>query len=132
MPDKTLITANYSPLTLAYVGDAVIELWVRSFLISEGDAPVGAFNKRALQFVSAVAQSGAVQKILPFLSSEEEAVFKRGRNTHTKTVPKNAQVSEYRRATGLEALMGWLWLCGEKQRADELLRLAFCVPGKES
>ena len=108
-----------SPLTLAFLGDAVFELHVRERLAEKGSAPVGALHRRAVNVVCAKAQSVAAELLLPLLTEEELTIYKRGRNSHS-SVPKNADPSEYRSATGLEALFGYLHLCGDKQREAEL------------
>lgn len=111
--------------TLAYVGDAALELLVRRFLISIGGGNGGTFSKLALEFVKATAQSEGMERIIPLLTEEEEYIFKRGRNAHGISIPKSASAVEYRRATGMEALFGYLDLCGRKERAEELFKVAF-------
>ena len=108
-----------SPLTLAFLGDAVFELHVRERLAEKGSAPVGALHRRAVNVVCAKAQSVAAELLLPLLTEEELTIYKRGRNSHS-SVPTNADPSEYRSATGLEALFGYLHLCGDRQREAEL------------
>ena len=108
-----------SPLTLAFLGDAVFELHVRERLAEKGSAPVGALHRRAVNVVCAKAQSVAAELLLPLLTEEELTIYKRGRNSHS-SVPKNADPSEYRSATGLEALFVYLHLCGDRQREAEL------------
>ena len=110
---------------LAYIGDAVFELQVRKRLIDEGQTQSGKMNKEALSYVTATSQSGAVERILPHLSAEEEEVYRRGRNANGISAPKSAAMSEYRRATGLEALFGWLYLHEYDKRIEELFELAF-------
>lgn len=116
---------QYSPLTLAYLGDAVLELSVRSCLVAKGNKAASTLHKEALLFVSAKSQSSAMEKLLDKLSEEELAIYKRGRNAKSATVPKNADVSEYRRATGFETLLGFLFLCGEEKRIAEIIDIAF-------
>ncbi len=110
---------------LAYLGDAVIELWVREHLLKMGICSAGKLNKAALCYVKATAQAAAVQVILPLLTEEETAVWKRGRNSHCGSVPKSANVAEYRAATGLEALCGWLHLTGQDPRVAGLLTAGY-------
>ncbi len=112
-------------LALAYLGDAVIELMVRSRLTATGISDVGLLNKMSRDYVQAGAQSAAVERIMPHLTEEETDAYKRGRNTHTSSHPKSASVSDYRRATGFESLMGWLYANGKADRADELFRIAY-------
>ena len=108
-----------SPLNLAYLGDAVFELYVRSRLISSRES-VNKLHKKAKDAVSAEAQAKMYSQILDMLTDEELAVIKRGRNAKSVTVAKNASVSDYRHATGLEALFGYLFLKGEFERLSEL------------
>ncbi len=110
---------------LAYFGDAVIELLTREHLLASGVTGVGALNQKALRYVRATAQSEALERILPLLTEEETAVFKRGRNNHVSAVPKSATACEYRRATGMEALFGMLWLSHSEARARELFAAAY-------
>lgn len=110
---------------LAYLGDAAIELWVRMRLISKGYAGAGRLNKLATDYVRASAQAQAVRRILPMLDEAEQAVFRRGRNSHCGSVPKKAQVMEYRYATGFETLCGWLHINGRQTRMEELLEAAY-------
>lgn len=113
-----------SPLTLAFLGDAVFELMVRERLIQKGNAPVNKLHKQAVKMVCAAAQAQAVQVLMPLLTEEEAAVYKRGRNTHNN-VPKNADPAEYRAATGLETLFGFLHVKGDTNRVRELFE-AIC------
>ena len=113
--------------SLAYMGDAVIELMVREMLLSRDMGDVGKMNKIADTLVRATYQSQAMDKLLPLLSEEETAVYKRGRNTHSHTVPKSAKVSDYRKATGMEALFGFLHLEGRSERLNELFKIAFDI-----
>lgn len=110
---------------LAYLGDAVIELWVRERLLHKGVCGSGRLNKAALGYVQATAQAEAVKNLLPLLTEEELSVWKRGRNSHCGSVPKSAQVSQYRAATGLEVLCGWLRLKGEENRLAFLLEAGY-------
>lgn len=113
---------SYSPLTLAFIGDTVFDLLVRGELITEANRPVKELHKSASEKVCAKAQSEAVKKILPLLSEEETDVFKRGRNAHPGSLPKNQSPADYHYATGLEALFGWLFLKGEEDRINELYK----------
>jgi ribonuclease-3 family protein len=116
---------TYSTAALAYLGDSVIELCVREKLVKEGLSSSAALNKRALDFVRASAQAEAMKRILPQLNEEENAVFHRGRNIGHTNTPKSATVSEYRAATGMEALFGYLYLGGKKERIAELFDAAY-------
>lgn len=110
---------------LAYLGDSVIELRVRRHLVERGVSRSGELNRESQKFVKAGAQARAMQSILPILSEGEEAVFKRGRNMSVGNVPKSSTAMEYRLATGMEALFGYLELCGMDKRADELFFEAY-------
>ncbi len=111
-----------SPSVLAFVGDAVYGLYVRMAL-AEVNRPSGELHRLSVEFVRAGAQAEAFRVIEPLLSEEELAVFKRGRNFHTSTTPKNATNGDYHTATGLETLFGWLYLCGKNDRAEELFEI---------
>lgn len=112
-----------SPLVLAYIGDAVFELFSRLFVLSYGNMPVNMLNKKARDIVNAGAQAKMYFKIEEFLTEEEKSVFRRGRNAKSFTSPKNADLIDYRHATGLEAVFGYLYLSGRTERAVELFNL---------
>lgn len=122
--NKFLSPKNYSALTLAYIGDCVYELYVRGYLIQKSDQKVNLLHKTSTRFVCAKAQAELYHKIKDILSEDETAVFHRGRNTKSH-VPKNAVVSDYRIATGIEALFGYLYITGKKDRISELLQQLF-------
>ncbi len=109
-----------SILGLAHVGDAVYELLTRSRLCLEGHSSVMELHKRTVSRVNAAAQAEAVKKLLPHLTEEELAVYKRGRNAKVHSVPHHADIGQYHAATGLEALFGWLYLCGRTERLSAL------------
>lgn len=109
-----------SNLGLAYLGDAVFEIMIRSYLCMQGKLTSGKLHKAALDYVSAPAQAAMVEKVMPILSEEEAEVFRRGRNTKPHSVPKAAKRGEYQTATALEALFGWLYLQGRTERLNEL------------
>lgn len=111
--------AMLSPLTLAFVGDGVYGLMVREQLACEANRPVGTLHKASVDWVRAEAQSAAVERMLPLLTDEEAGVYRRGRNAHTS---RNSP--EYHRATGLEALFGYLYLAGRTARLRELFAVA--------
>lgn len=113
-----------SPLTLAFLGDAVYELCVRQRIVGEGNMPVNNMHKKSVTLVNAAAQSAAFERICPLLTEDELAVYKRGRNANTTSSPKHADLADYRRATGVEALFGYLYLKGEIERVMELFDLA--------
>ena len=113
---------TYSPLTLAYIGDAIYELVIRTILVEKGNTQVNKLHKRASRLVKASAQSAMIEKLKPYLTEEETGVFKRGRNAKAATMAKNATMSDYRRATGFEALMGYLYLTEQWERMLELMK----------
>jgi ribonuclease III family protein len=112
-----------NPLVLAFIGDAVYELVVRTFLMSTNtELSAHKLHVKAISFVKAQAQSEALKSIMEVLTEEEMVIYKRGRNTKSATVPKNADVQEYRTATGFEALIGFLYISEQNERLNELLR----------
>lgn len=114
---------TYSPLTLAYLGDAVFELAVRTVLVEKKNTQPEKLHKAATKIVKAETQALMAEALKESLTEEELAVYKRGRNAKAVTRAKNATMSEYRRATGLEALMGYLYMKDETKRMTELIRL---------
>jgi len=112
-----------NPLTLAFVGDVVFELLVRERLVANGDRPVGQLHNMAVAQVKASAQAAAYHLLEPALDEEEMSILKRGRNSHSVHPPKNAHPQDYRKATGVEALFGYLYLKGRTGRVEELFEL---------
>lgn len=108
-----------SPSVLAFVGDAVYGLYVRTAL-AEINRPSGELHRLSVKAVNAAAQADAFSLVEPLLDEKEISVFKRGRNFHTSSSPKSATAGQYHTATGLECLFGWLYLSGKTDRADEL------------
>ena len=111
---------SMSGLSLAYVGDAVYELMVRAWLCAAGSRTNGDLHAAAVRYVSAQAQAAFMEKLLPLLSEEETAVYKRGRNARVNAIPIHATPGQYHAATGFEALFGHLWLTGQHERLNEL------------
>lgn len=114
-----------STAALAYFGDSVLELFVRRRLVEQGYSSSKSLNNRARRYVSAPAQAAAMERLMPHLTEEEQGVFRRGRNVGHTATPKNATVAEYRSATGMEALFGYLMLTHNEARAKELFLIAF-------
>lgn len=112
---------TYSPLTLAYLGDSVYEVVIRTILVKKGNCPVNQLHRKASGLVKAAAQSAMMEVIEPMLNEEEHSVYKRGRNAHSATMAKHATMADYRRATGFEALMGYLYLKEDYTRMLELI-----------
>lgn len=113
---------QYSPLTLAYIGDAIYDLIIRTVLVEQGNAPVHKLHKWASGYVKAEAQAKLIHKIEEELTEEELSIYKRGRNAKSATSAKNASILDYRTATGFEALMGYLYLDNQMERALWLVR----------
>lgn len=118
---------EYSPLALAYIGDAVYDLIIRSLVLNEGNRQVQKMHKRTSSMVQASAQARMITAINERLSEEEHAVFKRGRNARSMSPAKNQSVSDYHKATGFEALMGYLYLKKEWKRMLELIKAGLDV-----
>lgn len=114
---------SYSPLTLAYIGDGVYELVIRTILVKKGNCPVNRIHRKASSLVKASAQSAIMEKIEEHLTQEEHDIYRRGRNAHSPTMAKHATMADYRRATGFEALMGYLYLKEEYTRMLTLIRM---------
>lgn len=114
-----------SPLVLAYIGDAVYEVLARTRVIALGNAPVNKMNAKAKRIVNAKSQCEAYFKLEDKLTDEEAAVFRRGRNANSYTHPKNMDITDYRYASGLEALFGYLYLSGRNERITELFELVY-------
>lgn len=113
---------EYSPLALAYIGDAVYEVVIRTLVISIGNAPVNRYHQATKGFVQASAQARLYDYIKEIITSEEEEIFKRGRNAKSGSVAKNADIITYRHATGLETLIGYLYIDGKIERILELMK----------
>lgn len=121
---------TYSPLTLAYIGDAIYDLLIRTLLVERGNAQVNKLHKRASGLVKAEKQSQMIEILEPYFTKEEHQVYKRGRNAKSFTSAKNASIADYRRATGFEAVMGFLYLKGQYHRIIDLIKLGL-EPGEE-
>lgn len=111
----------YSPLVLAFLGDSVYERAVRTAVVLQGNGRVNMLNRKKNRYVKASAQSKIMDLLEPMLTEREEAIYRRGRNAKSYTTAKNATMGDYRRATGFEALMGYLFLSGQTERCDELI-----------
>ena len=119
--EQTRTTADdYSPLTLAFIGDGVYDLLVRDYLVRQANRPVGELNKCKVALVNCESQAAFAKSLMPKLSEREQAVYKRGRNAAPKCTPKHGTVADYHSATGLEALFGYLHINGEQDRIKEL------------
>ena len=112
-----------SNLGLAHIGDGAFELLCRSYLCAKGEKTVAQLHKDTVQLVKAPAQAEFVEKLLPLLTEEEMAYYRRGKNSHVHAVPKGATPAQYAKATGLEALFGALYLSGQTQRLNQLFHI---------
>ena len=109
-----------SSIGLAHIGDGVYELLVRTYLCAHGKATGKGLHRATVQLVCAPEQARRAQRILPLLTEEEQEVYRRGRNAHVHSIPQHASRTEYQQATALEALLGWLYLRGHRERINEL------------
>ena len=112
-----------SNLGLAHMGDCVYEILCRAYLCSRGDKTVTQLHRDTINMVKATTQARFAEKMLPLLSEEELAYYRRGKNSHVHAVPKSATPAEYAKATGVEALFGYLFLSGQKDRANEIFHI---------
>ena len=130
MQNDNINPKEYSPLALAYIGDSVFDILVRKMLLARGNMPVNKLHKLAKGYVNAGSQAKMYVFLEDKLTEEELAVMKRGRNAKSYTTAKNQSVTDYRHATGLEALFGYLYLKGDNERIRELFEL--CVSAFDS
>lgn len=122
---------TYSPLTLAYIGDGAFDLVIRTWLVKKGNCPVNQLHRHASRLVRASAQSAMVEALLPCFTPEESQIYRRGRNAHSATMAKNASMADYRRATGLEAVMGYLYLKEDWKRMIDLTKIGLEALGED-
>ena len=118
----TVDVRAYSPLTLAYIGDAIYELVIRTVVVERANRAANELHKRTVKYVQAGVQAAMIEAVLPELTEDEVAVYKRGRNAKSHTSAKNASIQDYRKATGFEALMGYLYLSGQTERMLYLIQ----------
>lgn len=123
--DKTLSEAEYNPLAVAYIGDTVYDLFIRTKILEKGNKQVTNMHKEAVKFVNASAQAKCVTMIEPFLTEKEVHLIKWGKNAKSVSVPKNANVKDYHTATGFEVLIGSLYISNQTQRLNEILNIAY-------
>lgn len=121
----------YSPLTLAYIGDAVFDMIIRTVVVERSNKPAHELHKQTSALVKAQTQAQIIEALQDVLTEEETAVYKRGRNAKSYTTAKNASIGDYRKATGLEALVGWLYLQDNTVRAIELVKVGLIRIGRE-
>lgn len=120
---KDIDITSYSPLTLAYIGDGIYEVVIRTIIVDEANRQVSKIHKSAAELVKAQTQAVMIKNIMEQLTEEELTIYKRGRNAKAVTRAKNASMGDYRTATGFEALMGYLYLMGKSDRMMELIKL---------
>ena len=114
---------SISNLGLAHMGDCVFEILVRAYLCAKGEKTVDKLHRDTINMVKATSQAAFAEKMLPLLTEEELAYYRRGKNSHVHAVPKSATPAQYAKATGVEALFGYLFLSGQKERANEIFNL---------
>jgi len=124
--------SQINPLVLAYIGDAVYELYIRALLVSRSNAHVHKLHVDSIKFVKAKAQSDILHRIMGNLTEEEQDIVRRGRNAKSGTIPKNADVTEYKYATGFESLIGYLYLTHAYDRLVEVLKMAVSEDAAQS
>lgn len=121
---KDINIIDYSPLTMAYIGDGIYEIVIRTIIVDQANRQVNKIHKASADLVKAQTQAQLIHLIMDKLTEEEVAIYKRGRNAKAITRAKNASMSDYRTATGFEALMGWLYLTNQSDRMMELIKEA--------
>ena len=114
---------TYSPLTLAYIGDAVYDLIIRTVVVQKGNTSANKLHKQTIEYVKAPAQAGLIEAIMEDLTEEEAGIYRRGKNAKPYTMAKNATMNEYKKATGFEALVGYLYLTDKVDRILELIQI---------
>ena len=128
-PGKRQDVKTYSPLALAYIGDGVYDLIIRTVVVERANRPVNDLHRSTVKYVSANAQSKIVQALMEDLTQEEQSVYGRGKNSKPHTMAKNASAADYLKATGFEAVIGYLYLTGRMDRALELVRKGLELAG---
>lgn len=130
-PGKCQDVRAYSPLTLAYIGDAVYDLIIRTVVVARANRPANKLHRITVRYVSAPAQAAIIQALMNELTEEEKSVYRRGRNSKPRTMAKNASLGDYLKATGFEAVLGYLYLSGRMDRVLELVRKGTELAGLE-
>ena len=121
---KPMEVLNLHPLVLAYIGDAVYEVYIRTMLVINKKTNVNMLHKMSIKYVNAKAQSDIIHRIMDKLTQDEQDVVRRGRNAKSATAPKHAEITDYRYSTGYEALIGYLYLTNDIERLKYILRLS--------
>lgn len=130
-PGRRQDVRSYSPLALAYIGDAVYDLIIRTVVVERANRPANDLHRMTVRFVNAAAQAKMVQALMEKLTGEEQAVYRRGRNSKPHTMAKNASTGDYLKATGFEAVLGYLYLSDRMDRVLELVREGIRLAGLE-
>lgn len=130
-PGKRQMLESYSPLTLAYIGDAIYDLVIRTVVVGRANRPANILHHITVKYVSAGAQARIVTALQERFTQEEQEVYRRGKNAKPHTTAKNASPGDYRKATGFEAVLGWLYLKNEMERVLELVREGISAAGLE-
>lgn len=128
-PGKLQDIRSYSPLTLAYIGDAIYDLVIRTVVVGRANRPAGELHHITIRYVSAGAQARIVEALMDSFTEEEQAIYRRGRNSKPHTTAKNASVSDYMKATGFEAVLGYLYLSDRMDRVLWLVRTGLALAG---
>lgn len=115
---------TYSPLTLAYIGDAIFEMVIRTLIVEKGQRAANSLHKHTTKIVCAGTQAAMIEALSDVLTAEEQSIYRRGKNTKINSSAKNASLADYRKATGFEALCGYLYLSGNTKRVVELIKIA--------
>lgn len=113
-----------NPLVLAYIGDAIFELYVRMYIAGNGAIKTNKLHKESISYVCAKAQANILMKVEESLTEDELNIVRRGRNVHANTVPKNASIADYKKATAFEALLGYLFLSKRNERLEEIIKIS--------
>lgn len=130
-PGKQQDIRSYSPLTLAYIGDAIYDLIIRTIVVARANRPANELHRITVRYVSANAQAAIIEELMAELTEEELAVYRRGKNAKPHTTSKNASIADYMKATGFEAVLGYLYLQNHLKRILELVKKGICVVGPE-
>ena len=130
-PGKRQMLESYSPLTLAYIGEAIYDLVIRTVVVGRANRPANILHHITVKYVSAGAQARIVTALQERFTQEEQEVYRRGKNAKPHTTAKNASPGDYRKATGFEAVLGWLYLKNEMERVLELVREGISAAGLE-
>ena len=129
---KNIDLQTVSMQTLAFIGDSVYNVYIRTYLASNSNEQTGKLHNKSIKYVSAKGQANSIDMIYDKLTEEEIQVYKRGRNTNINTVSKNVDVVRYKKSTGFEALIGYLYLKKDKSRLEEIIRLSIKSIEKEA